>query len=85
VIATDAAPEIIAHCRRQGVQLGELIDYEIPDMPSYQQARYVGERRSRRYPGHVINLPLHGGVSAKTAMRIAAMVKTATIRCQRDA
>jgi GNAT superfamily N-acetyltransferase len=44
-------------------------------MPSYQQARYVGERRSRRYPGHVINLPLHGGVNAKTAARIAAMVR----------
>ena len=34
-------------CLRNGIQLGELLDYVVGDLPVYQGHRYVGKHRSR--------------------------------------
>lgn len=74
VIRTQRAGELKTHCLNNGVQLGELIDYEIPDMPSYVDTPYFGKHRSRAYPAQVLNLPVHMGVSEKNARDIIALL-----------
>lgn len=75
VIRTPHAATIKNYCLKNGVQLGELIEYEIPDMPTYQTAPYFGERRSRALPGQVLNLPVHMGVAENDALRIITLIK----------
>lgn len=75
-VRTPKARAIIETARRHGVQLGELIEYDIADMPVYKSAAYFGELRARAYVGNVINLPVHVGVSEADARRIITMVKS---------
>lgn len=75
VVGTKRAKEFVAQALARGVQLGELIDYEIPDMPVYKNAPYFGERRSRSYVGHVINLPVHTGVQELQARKIIELIR----------
>lgn len=79
VIRTKNAKQIMSHCLKNSVQLGELIDYEIPDMPTYKDAPYFGEHRSREFPGNVVNLPVHMGVSTKDAIMISDLIKEVTM------
>ena len=74
VIRTGNADRIKERCLKHGIQLGELIDYDIASMPSYRDAPYFGERLSRAFPAQVINLPVHRGVSERDAERIVAAV-----------
>ena len=74
VIRTGNADRIKERCLKHGIQLGELIDYDIASMPSYREAPYFGERLSRAFPAQVINLPVHRGVSERDAERIVAAV-----------
>ena len=82
VIRTGQAERIKAYCLTRGIQLGELIDYDIASMPSYADARYYGEQRSRAFPEQVINLPVHRGVQRKDAERIADLVRKAASHTQ---
>jgi dTDP-4-amino-4,6-dideoxygalactose transaminase len=75
VVRSPNAEALKAACLAQGVQLGELIDYEIPDMVSYRDAPYFGKRRSRALPKQVINLPVHRSVGPSDARRIAAILR----------
>ncbi|MEQ8402144.1 MAG: DegT/DnrJ/EryC1/StrS family aminotransferase [Roseitalea porphyridii] len=77
VIRTSRAEDLKAACLARGVQLGELIDYEIPDMPPYRDAPYYGQRRSRSLPEQVINLPVHPSVREGDARRIALVIREA--------
>ena len=74
VIRTQHAEELKPYCLDKGVQLGELIDYEIPDMPAYVDAPYFGEHRSRAFPAQVLNLPVHMGVSEQDARRVVKLL-----------
>ena len=60
---------------KNGIQLGRLIDYEVPDMPVYQDASYYGNRFSRGLPDRVINLPVYWGVTPKDALAIVENIK----------
>lgn len=82
VVRTGQAERIKRQCLAGGVQLGELIDYDIADMPSYADARYHGEKRSRAFPEQVINLPVHRGVSERDAESIATLVRAAATQTQ---
>jgi len=79
-VFTESAPQIIADARRAGVQLGELIEYHIPDFPAYKKAPYFGERRAARWPDHMVNLPVHRGVSAQAAERIVEVIIAAAAK-----
>ncbi len=74
VIRTDHAEYLKSACRTAGVQLGELIDYDCAKMPSYRDAKYIGERRSSAFPAQVINLPVHMGVTLDDAWRICGVI-----------
>lgn len=74
VVRTKRVEELKFYCLKNGVQLGELIDYEIPDMPSYVDAPYFGEHHSRAFPAQVLNLPVHMGVSKRNAQLIVKLL-----------
>ena len=58
-----------------GVELGRLIDYCIPDMPAYRAYRMEGSSfpRTHKLNREVVNLPLH--VTTGEASRIAGAVR----------
>ena len=68
---------VIEQLHKAGVQLGDLVEYHIPDLPAYQDAEVVGPRRAAAWPGRMLNLPVHRGVSAADARRIADLVRGA--------
>lgn len=76
VIRTTHAEALKAWCLRKGIQLGELIDYDCADMPTYRNAKYFGARRSRAFPSKVINLPVHRGVREDDAGRLCEIIRT---------
>lgn len=60
---------------RQGVQLGQLIEYSVPHLPPY--APYKGEREfpnSLYCSEHTINLPIHPGLSERQVSKIIRVV-----------
>jgi len=60
---------------RQGVQLGQLIEYSVPHLPPY--APYKGEREfpnSLYCSEHTINLPIHPGLSERQVDKIIRVV-----------
>lgn len=75
VVRTSHAAQIKSACLGQGIQLGELIDYDCADMPTYQDAKYFGLRRSRGFPDLVINLPVHMGVSSDDACFLCDLLR----------
>jgi dTDP-4-amino-4,6-dideoxygalactose transaminase len=61
--------------RRRGMQLGEVIDYSIPEMPGYE--RYVDGQvfpNSQLCRQQVINLPIHPGLTEEQRSLIAEQV-----------
>lgn len=76
VVQTENASQIEQKLLKKGVQLGRLIDYEIPDMPVYQDAPYFGAHHSRILPTRVLNLPVHMGVTEKDAQSIMTMIQS---------
>lgn len=71
-----AAPDELAkRMAKSGVEIGRVIDYNMPDMPAYR--RYVPSTasfpRARQLNKEVINLPLH--VNVAEARRIAALLR----------
>lgn len=74
-VRVDSASEIIEYCRLAGFQLGELIDYYIPSMPTYKSHRCLSKGISETWPGNVINLPVHCGVNMNDAVRLTTTIK----------
>ncbi len=75
VIQVDGPPQLTEKMARQGIELGRLIDYCIPDMPAYQRYRRKNDsfKRTQTLNGRVINLPVW--VKANTAEIIAQKLK----------
>lgn len=67
VIKTKDSKNIIKYLSNHGYQLGELIDYYIPDMKSYKKNKIYGAGVARKWPGNVLNLPVHKGCTIKDA------------------
>lgn len=85
VVRTSHAAQIKSACLDKGIQLGELIDYDCSDMPTYQEAKYYGLRRSRGFPEIVVNLPVHIGVSDDDALRICEIIRDASSQITKQA
>ncbi|MCB1857565.1 MAG: DegT/DnrJ/EryC1/StrS family aminotransferase [Gammaproteobacteria bacterium] len=75
VIRTPAATYLRDYCLDRGIQLGNLIDYHIPDMAAYSDAVHIGVGNARQLPEQVINLPVHTGCSTYQAKRLARTIK----------
>jgi perosamine synthetase len=59
---------VLCRALRRGVQLGELIEYSIPEMKSYGGAPPDAFPRAAGFARHSINLPVWGG--ERTAMEV---------------
>ncbi|AZW42110.1 hypothetical protein CWR61_00640 [Bordetella bronchiseptica] len=58
VLTTRRLPRM-KHALEHGVQLGQIIEYCIPQFPAYQDCRYLDRGISTRYAEQALNLPLH--------------------------
>ncbi|WP_375752274.1 DegT/DnrJ/EryC1/StrS family aminotransferase [Vibrio sp. HN007] len=74
-INTHLADEIIKQCAKEGYQLGELIDYHIPSMNAYREYKYYSIGVSEKYPGNMINLPVHSSTTVKDAIKLCDIIE----------
>ncbi len=74
VVRSAIAQQLKDYCLSRGVQLGELLDYYIPDMPAYRDSKRYGNDIARGFLTEVINLPVHMGVSTQDANKILELV-----------
>jgi dTDP-4-amino-4,6-dideoxygalactose transaminase len=79
VILTEHAKNIRAFLHSKGVQVGELIDYHIPELPVYNHYKFITNNVANQFPGNVINLPVHYGVKENDAIRISRLLKDCLI------
>lgn len=65
---------LLSYMLRNGVQLGELFNYEIPSMSSYSNARYIHniDRNAYRLSLEIVNLPVW--VSEKEAKKVIQLL-----------
>jgi dTDP-4-amino-4,6-dideoxygalactose transaminase len=75
VILTNSAKSLLEFMYDNGVQLGELIDYHIPEMSVYQSYRFISNNIALNFPNQVLNLPVHMGIKEKDAKRISHLIK----------
>ncbi|WP_193370353.1 DegT/DnrJ/EryC1/StrS family aminotransferase [Pelagibius marinus] len=75
VVRTDDAARYLALAEDAGIELGELIDYFVPDLPAYKDHLSFGAGIGRRYVGRVVNLPVHRGVDVGVANRVATIMQ----------
>ncbi len=63
---------VMERARQGGVQLGEIVEYSIPDMPAYRPYTMEGQRwpKTRFFAQHVINLPVSGSFDLRVAQRV---------------
>lgn len=68
----------VARFRRAGVQVGDVIDYSVPELPGYREAA-----DPRRFPNaglcsrHVINLPVHPTLTDAERQQVIDVVSAA--------
>ena len=71
VVETPGRDALIAAMARRGIELGELIEYSIPELPAYRSYVEAGEAFpvAGELSRSLINLPLH--VSRDSARGVA--------------
>lgn len=74
-VGTPAAASYLRAHAQQGIELGELLEYYIPDMKSYRSYRNLDRGVARSHVGNVVNLPLHGAVSPRVFAEIVRLMK----------
>lgn len=74
VVKTSKAELIHQVCLNNGIQLGKLIDYYIPNMPAYRNFKTYDAGHAKQWPGQVINLPVHMGISLEDAGKIILLI-----------
>lgn len=75
VIRVPDRDQIIAKAAKQGVQLGQLIEYSMPHLPAYQQ--YFGDQvfpNSHLCSHSLINLPVHPHLKTKELKKIITIM-----------
>jgi perosamine synthetase len=76
VVRTDKAVQIIEALLINGIQLGELIDYYIPKMPAYRSFKAFDDGNTSKWPGRVINLPVHMEIRPQDAKNIIRLINS---------
>lgn len=82
VIRSPLAPALRQLSLRDGYQLGEIIEYDIPSLASYSKCRKIGPGYSQSLPGKVINLPVHMGVTATDAEKLSRLLRAYVSRIE---
>jgi perosamine synthetase len=75
VARTPHRDHVRAYARRRGVQLGEIVEYSVPDVRPYRRFARGDYPNARVASRSMINLPVHAGVSNADALRVAALVR----------
>jgi dTDP-4-amino-4,6-dideoxygalactose transaminase len=65
----------IAAFRRQGIQLGEIIEYSVPHMSAYGPADPAEFPNSWLASRHLINLPIHADLDERRLARVVACAR----------
>ena len=76
VVRVASRPHFLSVAQRRGVQLGDLIQYSVPDMPAY--ARYGGAGRfpvSLMCSRDTINLPVYAAMTPARIEKVIAVVR----------
>lgn len=81
-VRTRSAQNYIDTLAKQGVELGHMLEYFIPDMPAYYAAPHFNRGIAKSYIGNVINLPVHRFVSPDDAARIIEHLRFAGTNAQ---
>ena len=68
------AGEIVASALRQGIELGRMLEYFIPDMPIYRSEVHLDRGVARGHVGKTFNLPLHCNVNPDVVDRISNII-----------
>lgn len=74
VIYTEDAQPLINYMLKKGIQLGELIDYHIPNLAVYKNHTYFSKKISESLVKNVINLPIHLNVTPDDANYIVTNI-----------
>jgi perosamine synthetase len=75
VIRTTKAKQLSQDLLKNGIQLGNLIDYYIPEMPAYRGFKTYCAGNAKQWPNQVINLPVHMGVKLQDAEKIIELIR----------
>ena len=75
VLRSNFAQRLKNHFLANGIQLGGLIDYYIPDLDCYRDCKVHSNGNGRRWPAEVVNLPVHTGCSEQDALRIVKLFR----------
>ncbi len=84
-VRTKFAPALIEDLRKNGVQLGHLIEYHCPDHQAFNARRCIGPRHAAEWPGTMINLPLQRDLKPAEALEIAELITGSLLRLRAEA
>ena len=68
---------LIRALHRRGVDVGQLFNYSIPDLPAYWDESNPAAPRARRLAQEVVNLPIYPNLSEKGQDRVIGALKEA--------
>jgi dTDP-4-amino-4,6-dideoxygalactose transaminase len=71
---------VIGFAREQGVQLGRLIEYCIPEMKAYRDRKFISRGVAPRLKKETLNLPVHGSIGNFELDMIVDVLKEALVR-----
>lgn len=71
----DNRKQLVEHMRKKGVQIGELIEYSIPDMKTYEKYRNGDYPNSLKCSQNTINLPINPSIRKKDTEYIVTYLK----------
>jgi perosamine synthetase len=60
---------------RQGIELGTLLEYFIPEMQAYAGHPHYDQGVAKQYVGRVLNLPIHCQVDLRVADRVIDLLR----------
>jgi dTDP-4-amino-4,6-dideoxygalactose transaminase len=76
VVLVEDRPALLRFARHRGVQLGQLIEYVVPEFEAYAPYRTGGPfPRAAWYAEHAVNLPIHGAMTAADRARVIKVVR----------
>lgn len=71
----DNRKKVVEHMRKKGVQIGELIEYSIPNMESYENYKKGEHPNSLKCAQSTINLPNYPGIRKAQLKKIVSILK----------
>lgn len=84
VIKSKYAEKIYSLMVNSGIELGRIVDYDVASLPAYIDAPYYGRGFSHNIYKHVLNLPIHKGISLRKVNLISQELNKSLNRLDLD-